>query len=636
MKRSLFFLFLIVIFGIVGLAIGATISGNDSTQPRGATGGTNSQGQPLDPVIDGFRAPARFDRELTGEFDGRNAYRDWVGGLMANATRDPGFFATLNVANRDLIEFIRNLSDTDLAAFLAANQLDGDVERVGGEGGTFVCKSTSVVCDDIVNPPEDLLPLAADLCLRCHTPVGWMEAHSEPPTTAFTFLKGQFWGAAFLEVPGEEPDDLGIDGQSEAEMEGVQCDFCHRAVGNFKRKSLYDLSTMPAGNGGFFVETTNPFGGSEGLTEVPRPKGDDAEDFQKSAFLCGTCHDVTNPFIKTKTDLNEGAEPPDPDIPDMLHPLERTFTEWFWSDFRDKKPCQECHKPMRFVGAQSWLLFPGLDDLWGDLDQQWIDLGIDLNTSRAVALEDGMKENRRFMKNCAKLEFVDSQKKASLGEDVTVKVRVTNKAGHKLPTGYGEGRQMWIHIKAVDKNGLLIFENGQLDGSGKLVRDGQTKVYEQEIEAVDYNTKVIAAGDEKFHFVLLNLITKDNRIPPKGFNKAAYQADGAFIVPENTYADGQNWDETAYTFDIPDNVKENVRVTATLYYQTFNKEYIDFLESHDTELTVAGGGRARNLPEDGDYATSPTWAHALKAMWEGAGETRTVEMATAKWEIGIK
>ena len=44
------------------------------------------------------------------------------------------------------------------------------------------------------------------------------------------------------------------------------------------------------------------------------------------------------------------------------------------------------------------------------------------DTYKDVALEDGMKENRRFMKNCAKLEFVDSQKKASPGGDVTVTV----------------------------------------------------------------------------------------------------------------------------------------------------------------------------------------------------------------------
>jgi hypothetical protein len=624
-KKWLTIIITLIHLGAAMPAMGAVVSENNSTQPRGAgTEGTfNSQGQPLDPVIDGFRAPVRYDHEYSGEFDSRNPYRDWVGGLMANANRDPGFFATLNVANRDLIEFIRSLSDSDLNAFLVANKLENDIIRVvscGVSTKKFACISAE--CES-ADSPEDLLPVAADLCLRCHTPAGWMEAHSEPATSSSSFLKGQFWGAAFTEMPAGA---LGITGQSEAEMDGVQCDFCHRAEDNFKRISNYDGSIMSAGNGGFFVTPDNIF---NGLDEVPRPK-DGGADFQTSAFLCGTCHDVTNPFIKTKTVLTQGEEPPD-----MLHPLERTFTEWYWSDFRDKKTCQECHKPMRFIGAQSWLLYPGLDDLWGDLDQPWKDRGIDLSTSKAVALEDGMMENRRFMKNCAKFEFVNTKKNVYQNDDVTVTVKVTNNAGHKLPTGYGEGRQMWIHIRAVDDNGLVVFENGELDAEGKLVRNGQTKVYEQKIEADDYAPEVIPEGDEEFHFVLLNKIVKDNRIPPEGFNKAAYQADGAFIIPENTYADGQNWDETSYTFDLPDDFSGKISIVAKLYYQTFNKEYIDFLDSHDTESTIAHGGRARNLPENGAYAGSQTWGDALKSMWENAGETRSVEMASAKYQIDV-
>jgi hypothetical protein len=36
------------------------------------------------------------------------------------------------------------------------------------------------------------------------------------------------------------------------------------------------------------------------------------------------------------------------------------------------------------------------------------------------------------------------------------------------------------------------------------------------------------------------------------------------------------------------------------------------------------------------YADLPTWGSALEEMWKNAGETRTVEMAKAKWEIEIK
>ncbi len=364
MKKIFLISLLMIIFGIPVIALGAAISDDDSTQPRGAavTGGV------LDPIVDGFRAPARFDGDITPNEDSTNPYRDWLGSIMANATRDPAFFATLNVANQDLINLINSLGPADLAAFLEANILPADL--------------------DLVND-EDLLPVAADICLRCHSPVGWMEAHSEPPTPAFPFLDGQFWGAAFLEEPVDgfgDPKAFDISVESEAEMEGIQCDFCHRAYDNSTRDSYYDGSTMSAGDGGFFVELNNPFNGLDG-----NPGFGDHEIYQKSGNFCGTCHDVTNPLIKTNTTVN-GA------VPDMFHPIERTYTEWYWSGYRDSKQCQECHLPMQFRGAQTWLLYPGLDMLWGDVDQKWIDRGFDISTPKSIALMEGMNDNRNFMR----------------------------------------------------------------------------------------------------------------------------------------------------------------------------------------------------------------------------------------------
>ena len=42
----------------VPLAHGAAITGDDSTQPRGDAGGVSPDGNPLDPIQEGFRAPA--------------------------------------------------------------------------------------------------------------------------------------------------------------------------------------------------------------------------------------------------------------------------------------------------------------------------------------------------------------------------------------------------------------------------------------------------------------------------------------------------------------------------------------------------------------------------------------------------
>jgi len=238
------------------------------------------------------------------------------------------------------------------------------------------------------------------------------------------------------------------------------------------------------------------------------------------------------------------------------------------------------------------------------------------------------------MKSCAQVQIINATKKFTPGSNVRFTVRVTNKAGHKLPTGYGEGRQMWLYVKAVDASGATVWEDGILDASGQLVRTSQTKVYEQKIIADGYQDTVIDPKDKEFHFVLLNKIEKDNRIPPKGYNKAAYQSDGAFIVPENTYADGQYWDDTTYSLTIPSGLsKGNVKIYASLYYQTFNKEYVEFLDSHDNELTVANGGRARDLPAGGLYASFATWGGALHQLWQDVDNGRPVFMGQGKVEI---
>ena len=43
-----------------------------------------------------------------------------------------------------------------------------------------------------------------------------------------------------------------------------------------------------------------------------------------------------------------------------------------------------------------------------------------------------------------------------------VEVRVTNLTGHKLPTGYPEGRRMWLNVQARDGDDVLIWESGCL------------------------------------------------------------------------------------------------------------------------------------------------------------------------------
>jgi hypothetical protein len=137
----------------------------------------------------------------------------------------------------------------------------------------------------------------------------------------------------------------------------------------------------------------------------------------------------------------------------------------------------------------------------------------------------------------------------------------------------------------------------------------------------------------------MNSIEKDNRIPPRGFNKDAYQADGAFIIPhdpkDTDYPSGQNWDVTPYTFTVPAAIVGKLHITARLQYQTFNREYMEFLDETDMEDTQETGGRARNLPA-GLYEDFPTWGSALYQLWQNSDNGRPVEMGSVSADILVE
>jgi hypothetical protein len=193
------------------------------------------------------------------------------------------------------------------------------------------------------------------------------------------------------------------------------------------------------------------------------------------------------------------------------------------------------------------------------------------------------------------------QMAASIGVELTYSdtvkiatVRVTNQSGHKLPTGYPEGRQMWIHLQAFDVQERLVYESGAYDPDiGQLIRDADIKVYETKQGITPELSAVVKKPEgETFHFVLNNMVVKDNRIPPRGYTVTLFDRPGLRPVGAS-YIDGQHWDDTDYTLPL-----ETVRVVTTLYYQTSSKEYIDFLRTN-------GGADGHSLGELWGVSKSP-------------------------------
>ena len=153
--------------------------------------------------------------------------------------------------------------------------------------------------------------------------------------------------------------------------------------------------------------------------------------------------------------------------------------------------------------------------------------------------------------------------------------------------------------------GISSTNSGRYDPlSGILQPDSALKIYEikQGISPELASLVNLPAG-ESFHFVLNNMVIKDNRIPPRGFSQAALEMRGLQPVGA-TYLPGQYWDDTVYDLSAYPDV---VRVFVTLYYQTASKEYIDFLRSNGGTDAVTLGSLWDTLKSPAEVAATG-WA----------------------------
>ncbi len=450
-------------------------------------------------------------------------WHNWRGSMMAQAARDPFFYACLAVAEQDA-------------------------------------------------------PGAGDLCIRCHSPGGWEEGHSTNTSGAMLNAK---------------------------DRHSVQCDFCHRAVDyNYlpgvspiqDYDVLQNIDPLPLqyGNGQFINDPEPLMRGP--YSDVVASHQTVYSPFHKSAATCGLCHDVSSPVFERTGDYDYtptafDEEHPDMDIRDMI-PVERTFSEWSVSEyastgvyapqFAGNKPdgmvsnCQDCH--MHDVtgngcsepGAPNRSDLP-LHDFTGgntfvpDIVSTYYPDEVDVaQLADAKARATGMIEKAATM--------------TLTREDYGVSVRVFNETGHKIPSGYPEGRRMWLNVKAYDGTGQQIYESGAYDfATAVLARDEDAKIYE--IHPGLSNALAAALGQpagHSFHFVLSDTVFSDNRIPPRGFTNAAFVQIQSPPV-DYAYADGQYWDDTEY--HLPE-AADSVHVT--LYYQTTSKEYVEFLRDANT------------------------------------------------------
>ena len=209
--------------------------------------------------------------------------------------------------------------------------------------------------------------------------------------------------------------------------------------------------------------------------------------------------------------------------------------------------------------------------------------------------------------------------------------RVQNNTGHKLISGFPEGRRMFVNIK-VYKGATLLQEINPYDyavGTLKGLPPAEAQSspplgsFERHLDELVYEAKLgsTLTGEQKtFHFALATHRYKDNRIPPKGFNIAGAAARLSEPVWQGKSAPGYyTAAEYAGGYDqvnlsVP---KGATRIEVNLYYQTTSREYIEFLRDE-----INGTGKQTLPPEayiaqkDKFFEKLRGWGDTIFQLWQ--------------------
>jgi hypothetical protein len=224
--------------------------------------------------------------------------------------------------------------------------------------------------------------------------------------------------------------------------------------------------------------------------------------------------------------------------------------------------------------------------------------------------------------------------------------RVRNHTGHKLISGFPEGRRMFVGVR-LSAGGSLIQELNPYDAAASTLKGLPGYSYsdtypdgaplpapaplapgEQYVDDLVYEThpsSSLTGEAESFHFALADGTAKDNRIPPRGFRIAEAAARGTepvweghsvpyFFTPAE-YAGGHDdvWRVVAPGAD---------DVEVTLYYQTTSREYIEFLRDEIDGVgntlsgTGAGGDPAYLAQTDPWFSQLAAWGETLWKLWK--------------------
>ncbi|MCB0552430.1 MAG: T9SS type A sorting domain-containing protein [Phaeodactylibacter sp.] len=398
-------------------------------------------------------------------------------------------------------------------------------------------------------------------CTSCHAPMGHYTA----------ILRGHdhYTMADLLQ------DTIGLD--------GVSCSSCHKIselqIGDLHSGNI-NFDTNRVVYGPYPLPFSPPMADFVGLTPL-------FSDHINDAGLCASCHTLITDAIGTNGQLTG-----------TTFVEQATYHEWLNSAYeQENTTCQSCHMPRleeSVVISANYLFLEGrspygLHTLAGantfmlELMKEYREqLGIDAlpeHFDETIAATYDMLQNQSL--------YTDFQWLGMDADTALFQLKLTNRAGHKFPSGY-PARRLFIEFVLRTETGDTLFHSGRFNDQYELMdenpgvephynvisRPDQVQIYE------------MAAGDDngQFTVVLEHAYTmlKDNRLPPRGFSLADPAYDTSRIVGSALLDADFNFDNgmegsgsDVLYFHIPtQGYAGPVEVTARAYYQSLPPKWL--------------------------------------------------------------
>ena len=416
-----------------------------------------------------------------------------------------------------------------------------------------------------------------DECSICHMPMARTMAHANG-------RHGEIFARLPVGARDVEDDRLAAD--------GVSCMLCHQIAQD-------RLGTRESFTGGYVVKPAPPGGGagmfgpfsvdaarSSVMHSATGVKPTESAHIQQSE-LCATCHTLyTSALGQSGQAIGS--------LPEQV-----PYLEWRHSAFREERSCQSCHmpevaEPMRvssvlgepregfsrhsFVGGNFFMLRM--------LNRYRRELGVQALPSE---LESSSRATlAQLQADTAGVTIVGA---SASGGVLSVDVAVRNLTGHKLPTGY-PARRAWLHVTVRDRSGRAVFESGAVSATGAI----QGNDNDADLTRYEAHYEVIRAGDDVqiYESVMVDQagvpttgllfgvsFVKDNRLLPRGFDKATAEADIAVRGDARGDANfGADGDRVRYEVDVA-GAAGPFQVEVELRYQPISYRWAQNLKRYD-------------------------------------------------------